>query len=398
MDLHNGRLLWTDNLTELEFNRNTTNKHYDAIIVGGGLSGTLCAYMLAQEGMKLAIIDKRRMATGSTMANTGLLHSLNDIMLKDLIAQIGETKAVRFYRMCQEAIDKLEEATASLPISSEFKRRKTLYYASNEEDAVLLRKEYETLRQFSLDAEFWNRGQIENHFPFSKHAAIVTHQDAEMNPFQFSIGILHHLKRLDVELFNHVTVHNITNCSSGIELLTSMGTLKSENVIFATGYETPPHLSRASSNLDCTFVMASEPIKDLSPWKDRMLIWETKRPYLYLRTTADGRIIAGGLDEKLHRTSKSKEWIRNRAELLRKNVSELFPMLEIKTAFSWGAVFGSSYDQLPLIGRHPARERIYYLLGYGGNGIVYSMLGSIILRDLILERPNKDADIVKLER
>lgn len=76
----------------------------------------------------------------------------------------------------------------------------------------------------------------------------------------------------------------------------------------------------------------------------------------------------------------------------------LFPFLDIKVAFAWGAVFGESVDNLPFIGKHPTKDRIYYLLGYGGNGTVYSMLGSVILKDLILGRSNKDAEIVKLDR
>lgn len=73
-------------------------------------------------------------------------------------------------------------------------------------------------------------------------------------------------------------------------------------------------------------------------------------------------------------------------------------MLNITIAYVWGAVFGESIDNLPFIGRHPAHNRLYYLLGYGGNGTVYSMLGSYIIRDLILKRPNSNKDIVKLDR
>jgi glycine/D-amino acid oxidase-like deaminating enzyme len=128
------------------------------------------------------------------------------------------------------------------------------------------------------------------------------------------------------------------------------------------------------------------------------LIWETKRPYLYLRTTPDGRIIAGGLDEDKPETPQSEEWINYRAQRIKMEVEKLFPMLKINVAFAWGAVFGESVDNLPFIGKHPSKERMYYLLGYGGNGTVYSMLGSVILKDLILGRSNIDAEILKLDR
>jgi glycine/D-amino acid oxidase-like deaminating enzyme len=82
--------------------------------------------------------------------------------------------------------------------------------------------------------------------------------------------------------------------------------------------------------------------------------------------------------------------------LTRKDLENLTPIS--KPAAIITAVFGESVDNLPFIGKHPTKDRIYYLLGYGGNGTVYSMLGSVILKDLILGRSNKDAEIVKLDR
>lgn len=398
MDLHNGKLLWEMDEDEFVITRNTIKDHYDVVIIGGGLSGSLCAYTLESSGLKIAIVDKGTMGTGSTLANTGLLHYTNDTMLSDLIKQIGEAKAVRFYRMCQKAINQIETIAARLPVSTDFVRRKTLYYSSEEADARRLKREYDLLRKHDFNAIYWDRNEIENHFPFSKQAAIVTQHDAEMNPFRFTRGILQHLNSSSVDLFENATVGEIKDFPSGIILHTSIGTIHAEHLIFATGYETPPLLTETRGNLNCTYVMATEPIKDLSAWKERMLIWETRRPYLYLRTTRDGRIIAGGLDEKAPLTPKSMDWINNRSELLKDEVNKLFPMLNLKVAFSWGAVFGGSIDNLPFIGRHPEKKRIYYLLGYGGNGIVYSMLGSVILSELVLGIRNDDAEIVKLDR
>jgi glycine/D-amino acid oxidase-like deaminating enzyme len=109
VDLHNGKLFWqTTEENDIDIKRNDIADHYDAVILGGGLSGSLCAYTLANEGLKVAIIDKGKVGRGSTMANTGILQYSNDIMLHELINQIGEEKAVRFYTICKNAVDQLE--------------------------------------------------------------------------------------------------------------------------------------------------------------------------------------------------------------------------------------------------------------------------------------------------
>jgi glycine/D-amino acid oxidase-like deaminating enzyme len=108
--------------------------------------------------------------------------------------------------------------------------------------------------------------------------------------------------------------------------------------------------------------------------------------------------VAGGLDEDKPEVPHSKELIARRAEALKQELESLFPMLDIQIEYAWAAVFGESRDNLPFIGQHPERERLYYLLGYGGNGTVYSTLGSGIIRDLILGKNNPSAGLVKLAR
>jgi glycine/D-amino acid oxidase-like deaminating enzyme len=104
------------------------------------------------------------------------------------------------------------------------------------------------------------------------------------------------------------------------------------------------------------------------------------------------------LDEDPSEAPQNEKKIEKRGKQIEKEVQKLFPDLDIKMDYAWGASFGESLDNLPYIGKHPEKERTYYLLCYGGNGTVYSMLGSNILRDLILNRTNQDADIVKLDR
>ena len=112
---------------------------YDAVIIGGGMSGALTALSLLDRGLKVAIMDKKRVASGSTAANTGLLQYSNDIMLHELIEQIGEKDAVNFYRSCKISMENLKRVADRLSINPHFICRESIYYASDENDAERLR-------------------------------------------------------------------------------------------------------------------------------------------------------------------------------------------------------------------------------------------------------------------
>ncbi|MFJ7928580.1 hypothetical protein [Peribacillus sp. NPDC096448] len=60
----------------------------------------------------------------------------------------------------------------------------------------------------------------------------------------------------------------------------------------------------------------------------------------------------------------------------------MFPELENRVCadYYWGAFFGETHDGLLTIGMYPNHPNCYFLLGYGGNGTVYSVILSQIIR------------------
>ncbi|TCI47358.1 FAD-binding oxidoreductase [Exiguobacterium sp. SH3S2] len=399
MEMHNGNLYWP--ITESEqivLQKPIQKEQYDVLVIGAGMSGTLTAYTLYKDGIDFAVLDKGKVGAGSTAANTGLIQYSNDIMLHELADQIGEVDAVRFYKLCREAVDALDEVAETVDAKDVYIRRDSLCFASEEADVPKLKREYEMLTKHGFDAEWLDQTALQDRFPFDKPAALITKGDAEVNPLTLSRQVVRHLSMNDVPIFEETDVTEVVPDGDVWLVLTPDGTFKAGHVIFATGYGPAPLLDTHRIELNRSYAIATNPIKDFKDWDGQALIWETKRPYLYLRTTVDGRIIAGGLDEEKPETPHSDALIRNRAERIRQEVAALFPMYDLTVEYAWAALFGESIDHLPFIGEHPDRKNLFYLLGYGGNGTVYSMLGSKILSDLVRGIDNSDARLVRLDR
>ena len=201
-----------------------------------------------------------------------------------------------------------------------------------------------------------------------------------------------------MQIYENTAVEEGDREEEYVVMHTPHGTIRAKNVVYSTGYETIPFAKKLGADVNRTYAIATTPVASLEKWEDKSLIWETKRPYFYMRTTVDGRIVAGGLDEDKMEAPSNEDIIRERGQRLLDKIKEHYPSYDMEVDSAWGASFGESDDGLPFIGQHPKKDNIYYCLGFGGNGTVYSMLGAEIIKDLILYQSHPDADIVRLDR
>ncbi|MFB8373091.1 NAD(P)/FAD-dependent oxidoreductase [Paenibacillus taichungensis] len=399
MELINGNPFWP---TTLQSNSNypilETNLSCDTLIIGGGMGGALSAKLLTDRGIETVVIDKRKIGTGSSMANTGLLQYTNDKTLTSCINTFGEEQGVRFYELCRNAMQQLKEVVSGLEMDTWFVPRTSLYCASTEDDVTKLEEEYHTLRRYGFEVELWNREKIEGHFPFSRSAALYTYGDAEVNPYRLVHALLHSSVQKGARVFEQTEMTHCDFKEDGVVCYTPNGTIKAKNVIFSTGYETQEIKNDRGAYLQSTYAIATKPLNDLSNWYKQSMIWETSRPYLYMRTTPDGRIIAGGLDENTPREDQRAIRALNRAQVLLERVAEYFPLPDLEIDYAWEATFGNTHDGLPFIGPHPEYPHSFFLEGYGGNGTVYSMIAASLLTDTITGKENKDLELFSLTR
>lgn len=183
-----------------------------------------------------------------------------------------------------------------------------------------------------------------------------------------------------------------------VTLTTAAGhSVRAGHVVFATGYELVKLVKPKNYTVSSTWAMATAPQPDRL-WPSRCLIWQAADPYLYLRTTADGRIIAGGEDEEFSNEEKRDALIPRKVAALQRKLGRMFPNVDTEPEFSWTGCFGSSDTGLPAIGEIPGVKRCFAILGYGGNGITFSMIAAQLIQRAIVGLPDPDADLFALRR
>ena len=59
------------------------------------------------------------------------------------------------------------------------------------------------------------------------------------------------------------------------------------------------------------------------------------------------------------------------------------PKNNFRVDFAWAGTFGETKDGLPYIGKHPDFPSTYFVLGFGGNGITFSVMGMEIISKML---------------
>ena len=371
----------------------------DVLVLGGGISGALTAHYIIQQGINCTLIDARTIGLGSTCASTALLQYEIDVALHDLIKMIGANSAVRSYKLCEQAILELGELAGKTG-AKDFVENKSLYYAAYKKDIDFLKDEFDARKKYGFNVRYLNEKRIHSEFGFHSPAGILSEAAATVDSYMFTHHILQYNLKRGLTVYDRTPVISIKHDRRTIRIKTQdKFIIKAKKIVYATGYEAVDFLSKPIVKLASTYALASESFNTLQGvGKKDTIMWNTAKPYLYLRATKDNRIIVGGRDEEFFSHTKSDKLIPKKAKQLEKDFKKLFPSIRFKAEFSWAGVFGSTKDGLPYIGEYRNLPNSYFALGFGGNGITFSQVAGKIIADLIRGKKNKDAGLFSFDR
>jgi glycine/D-amino acid oxidase-like deaminating enzyme len=370
----------------------------EVLIIGAGISGALVRYHLLKAGINCAIVDARTIGLGSTCASTSLLQYEIDVPLCKLIDLVGKHDAERSYHLCNEAIEKIGNISKELHYG-DFQSKDSLYYAAYKKDVDLLQREFEARQHTGFDVEFLDEKAVKKRFGFSAPAAILSHHGAQIDAYSFTHRLLQYKKEWKHQVYDRTKIIDIQHDPKGVIAKTEQGhAIRARKVVYATGYEVTEMIDKKVVELKSTYAVISEQYAKKQFWKDNTLLWSTADPYLYMRTTSDGRMLIGGRDEDFYNPKKRDALIAKKSKQLVADFKKLFPEKEFNAEFSWTGTFGETKDGLPYIGEYSRIKDSYFALGFGGNGITFSLIAAEIITDLIQGKKNKDADIFSFDR
>jgi glycine/D-amino acid oxidase-like deaminating enzyme len=394
LDLRTGTPVWEAyRVPRIPTQRLTQDSQCDVLVVGLGISGAMLAEALTAEGLSVIGVDRRGAMLGSTAATTALVQFEIDQPLSELSRTIGASDAEQAWRRSRLAVTNLRGRVDEFGINCDMAARQSLYLAGNALGPSELRKEAEARRGAGIRAIYLPPAVLKEKFGIARKGAILSHDNIALDPRKLTAGFLGKALEKKARFYTPVEVTALASGTSSVVAETKGGpTITAKQVVLTTGYELLDMVPADTHSIISTYAMATKPQKGRL-WPGAAFIWEASDPYLYMRATADGRVICGGEDEDFVDEETRDGLLATKTRTIATKLKRLFPDLDTTAEFAWTGCFGTTTTGLPYIGELPGHPGIFAVLGFGGNGITFSQIASEIMATTIAGRKDTDAKL-----
>lgn len=341
----------------------------DILVIGGGLSGLLCAYFLNKDGADVTLVEANTLFGGISGNTTAKITSQHGIVYNDLISRFGVNKAKLYLEANNSALREYRRMCAD--IDCDFEEKDAYVYAVSERAKI--KKEHETLKKLGYNADLV--GDIP--LPFQNVGAIRFKNQAQFNPLKFACAVSKSLT-----IYEHTKVREL----KGNVAVTDMGNITAKKIIVATHF---PFINKHGSYFmklyqDRSYVIALENAQNV----DGMYIDEAEHG-LSFRNYGNLLLLGGGG----HRTGKNG----GNYDELRKFARKYYP--QAKEKYFWAAQDCMTLDGIPYVGHYSAQTKnLFVATGFNKWGMTSSMAAAKILCDLVQDRNNKYAELFSPSR
>jgi glycine/D-amino acid oxidase-like deaminating enzyme/nitrite reductase/ring-hydroxylating ferredoxin subunit len=354
----------------------------DVCVVGAGIAGLTTAYLLANEGRSVVVLDDGPIAGGETSRTTAHLVNALDDRYYELESMHGEKGARMAAESHSAAIDRIEAIVAKEKIECDFERLDGFLFVPPGDSTDVLDKELEAAHRAGLtDVRRVARAPLDR---FDTGPSLLFPRQAQFHPLKYLDGLARAFEKKGGRIFNQTHAEEFKS-GSPAQVKTSKGPVVSAGAI-VVATNTPVndwvaiHTKQAAYR---TYVIGLRVPKGSVT---RALYWDTPDPYHYVRLQNAGDhevLIVGGED---HKTGQADD-ADARFERLEAWTRERFPTAQ-EVEYDWSGQIMEPVDSLAFIGRNPGDKDIYVVTGDSGNGMTHGTVAGILLTDLILGREN----------
>ena len=356
----------------------------DVAIVGGGITGCLAAFLFAEAGLSVVLLEAQRIGRGSTAASTALLMQEPDVDFRDLAARYGAARTRQIWACSSQSVRGLTGLLRRLRIDASVESVPSVYWTSETSASADLRRELGRRHAAGLGGRWLSPAALKRAAGIDGAGGILTVGNAQVDPYRACLGLAERARAAGARVCEHSPVRRVTGNRHAVRVALDRGEVSAKWAVIATGYATADFKPLAGRfRMSNTYVIATPPIRAATR-RDMglggVMFWDTEDPYHYARWTPDRRLLFGGRDEPRVPRRSRRSALAHHADRLVEDLIALYPALDgIAPDYAWEGLFATTPDGLPYIGTHRRYPRQLFALGYGGNGMTFGYLAAQIL-------------------
>lgn len=361
--------VWCESSKISGFSRLDGEAKTDVLIIGGGMAGILCAYMLEQSGVNYMLVEANTICSGITKNTTAKITSQHGLVYDKLIREFGIEKARIYLEANEMALKKYRILCRS--INCDFESKNAFVYSRNNKKKI--ENEMKALNKIGFHAEYCDKIPL----PFLVAGAVKFKDQAQFNPLKFVSEITQGLN-----IYEHTTVRELTEHTA----VTNNGKIKADKIIVTTHF---PFINKHGSYFlkmyqHRSYVLALKNAQDVKG----MYVDEDEKGMSF--RNYNNLLLIGGGD---HRTGKKGGNWQELADFAGRH----YP--KANEEYRWATQDCMSLDSVPYIGQYSKNTPDFYVAtGFNKWGMTSSMVSAMILTDMVLGKENVYASVFSPSR
>ena len=361
--------VWEQTAQKINFDALNGNKNTDVLIIGGGITGILCAYQLKKSGVDCLLVEQDKICGGVTKNTTAKITFCHGLIYDKLINTCGEEKAWLYLDAQMSACE--EYARLAKKFDCDYEEKDSYVYSINNENKI--KKEVKALKLLGIKAEFTKDIEL----PFKIEGAVRVKNQAEFHPLKFLYEISKNLP-----IYENTKVINLKPKKA----VTNHGTITYKKLIVATHF---PMFNKHGAYFLKLYQHRSYVLALKNAQKLKGMYVDERDTGLSFRNYGDLLLLGGGD----HRTGKQGGcW-----QELEAFKNKYYKDAEI--VGKWATQDCMSLDRVAYIGQYSKNTPdAFVATGFNKWGITNSMVASNILCDLVSGKKNPYAQVFSPSR
>jgi taurine dehydrogenase large subunit len=372
----------------------------DVAVIGSGYTGLSCARHLAKDHrIKATVLEANGVAFGCSTRNGGQAQiSSGRLKRSQWIARYGLDVAKRLHAEIGEAFGLFRDLIRDLDCDAQDGGH--LYIAHKPDRMAALEAESRLLNEtFQYGTRIISGDALRREFMDDREAsgAMLEPDGIGVHPAKLAFGYARKARALGARIHPSSEVFHWTTRNGAHYLRTPGGIVKARAVAIATAAYTPNglhplirhRLMPILSNCIVTRPLTKSEIEACN-FRTRLVLTDTRTLRFYYRLLPDDRLQIGSRSAITGSDAANDRHL----DVLRRGIAAKFPALAgIRIDYSWWGWVDVSHDMMPRIVQPDPSQQIFYAMGYGGNGVMYSAQAGRRMAELVAGKPARPLPI-----